>query len=93
MEIKYSKQAVKFLNKQSKSVAKERILGALTIMSEEQAQRLWNLVKNEFAEDVWSRIEETEPDDIDLKMFNEIKENPDCSIFVASDDVYKELGL
>lgn len=41
----------------------------------------------------WSDIETVEPDDIDKKMLESIKNDPDCSEFVSSEEAMKELGL
>ena len=41
----------------------------------------------------WDDIEEVEPDDIDLKMLEEIEKNPDCKEFVSSKELLNELNL
>ena len=41
----------------------------------------------------WSFLEEEEPDKIDLEMFEDIKNNADCSEFITSDELKSELGL
>lgn len=38
-------------------------------------------------------IEEEAPDEIDLQMLKEIKENTDCHEFISSEEAMKELGL
>ena len=38
-------------------------------------------------------IEEVEPDDWDMQMLSEIKDNPECHEFVSAKDAMKELGL
>ncbi len=73
------------------SSIKERILGAVTIMSEKDANTLWKIILDNFSE--WENIEEIEPDEADLSMLKEIEENPDCKIFVSNDDAMRELGL
>lgn len=40
----------------------------------------------------WEDIKEVEPDETDLKMLDEIEENPDCHEFLSQADVMKELG-
>lgn len=72
---------------------KERILGALTVMSDEDANIIWNIILNQFSDHGWDRIETVEPDEMDLKMLNEIKNDPDCNEFVSSTQLKKELGL
>ena len=68
---------------------KERILGAVTVMSEKDANSLWKIIIDNFSS--WSDIEEIEPDKTD--MLNEIETNPECKTFVSSDEAMKELGI
>jgi hypothetical protein len=75
------------------SIIKERIIGALTVMSNHDAQKIWLLIQNEFAPKSWEDIEEVIPDEWDLKMLDDIKNNPDCKKFVSKAEAYKELGL
>lgn len=62
------------------SNVKERLLGAITVMDEASATRLWEFVL-EMSNQGWDSIEEVEPDEIDLKMIQEIQGDPDCQIF------------
>lgn len=59
---------------------KERLLGAITVMDEASASRLWEFVL-EMSNNDWDSIEEVESDEIDLKMIQEIQNDPDCQIF------------
>ncbi len=70
---------------------KERILGAVTVMSDNDANTLWKIIIENFSD--WENIEEISPDETDIKMLNEISSNPDCASFVSQEDVLKELGL
>ena len=74
---------------------KERILGAITVMSKEDTLRLWRIIKDEFSDDEvsWALIPEEEPDEIDLQMLKEIEENPDCNEFISSQEAKKILGV
>ena len=74
------------------SAVKERILGAVTVMNENDAQILWNMITQTFSES-WENIEEIKPDEWDLQMLDEIKENPECREFMSEEDAMKELGL
>ena len=40
-----------------------------------------------------NKIEEEAPDEIDLQMLKEMKENPDCYEFISSQKAMQELGL
>jgi uncharacterized membrane protein YkgB len=75
------------------TAVKERILGALTVMSNEDAEKIWIIIKNNFDSTLWDDIEEVVPDEWDLKMLKEIDENPDCKEFVSEDELYKALDL
>ena len=68
---------------------KERLLGAITVMDEATAQKVWNFVLEQVE---WNSIEETEPDKIDLQMLRESKIDPDCHEFASEDDVRRVLG-
>ena len=46
------------------SNVKERIIGAVTIMSEEEAEKVWNLIQASF---ILSDVEEIEPDPEELE--------------------------
>ncbi len=72
---------------------KERILGAVTIMSNEDAEKLWFIIKNKFDDNIWNNIDEIQPDEWDLKMLSEIEKNPDCKEFISEEKLYKSLNL
>ena len=59
---------------------KERLLGAITVMDDNYAQRLWNYVL-ELAGSGWDSIEEEDPDEVDLQMILEAASDPDCHTF------------
>lgn len=70
---------------------KERLLGAITVMSEQDANTLWEIVIENFSS--WNSIPEVAPDETDKAMLEEIKRNPDCQVFVSAEEAMKELGL
>lgn len=72
---------------------KERIMGAVTVMNDEQAEKIWNIIKLSMSDNAWENIEEIEPDELDIRMQREIDSDPDCKEFVSSDDALKELDL
>ena len=72
---------------------KERILGAITVMSDYDAEIIWKLIVNRFADTSWDNIEIEEPDEIDLQMLKEIEKNPDCHEFISSEEAMQQLGL
>ena len=71
-QIKYSKQAAKFLDRQPAGIS-ERIRRAIEQIPQGD-------------EAAWDSIPEVEPDEFDLKMLREIEENPDCRDFSMSDE-------
>lgn len=72
---------------------KERIIGAVTIMNEKDAEHFWEIIQVTFQNREWASIPEEKPDDIDLAMLAEIENNPDCHEFVSSETAMKELGI
>jgi len=77
------------------SITKERIMGAVSLMSEKDAELLWTLIQSKYviSQKTWNDIETVEPDEFDLIMLNEIENNPECHEFLSSDELIKELGL
>lgn len=75
------------------SAIKERLFGAVTVMSDEDAEKVWKFVLNNFSTKSWEDIEEVSPDEWDITMLNDITNNPDCHEFVSQEDALKELGL
>lgn len=76
------------------SAVKERILGAVSIMDDSDAESLWEYILSTFrSRSSWDEIEEVEPDEIDLMMLKEIEEDPQCHEFISSEELMKELGL
>lgn len=73
------------------SAVKERILGAVTVMSESDAERVWKFVLDNFPSRSWDDIEETAPDEWDLKMLNDVEHNPECHEFISQEDLFQEL--
>lgn len=74
------------------SEVKARLIGAITVMDEDGAQRLWSIVKRLYSSNGWDTVEEAEPDEIDLQMIREAQSDPDCSTFASDDEVQAVLG-
>lgn len=72
---------------------KERILGAVTIMNESDAEKVWDFMIHNLSPRSWEDIEEVSPDDWDLKMLEDIEKNPDCHKFISQEELLKELGI
>ncbi len=75
------------------SAVKERILGAITVMSDDDAATVWRFILSRFPAGSWDDIEEVTPDEWDQQMLQDIKNNPDCREFVSRKEALAELGL
>ena len=76
------------------STIKERILGAVSVMNDSDAEFVWNLILDNFPRrNSWNDIPETEPDEFDLKMLREAATDPECREFIPENELLKELGL
>lgn len=61
------------------SEVKARLVGAITVMDESMASRLWEIVES-MAANKWDSIEEEVPDEIDLQMIRDAESDPDCRV-------------
>ena len=75
------------------SIVKERILGALTVMTDEEAKIIWEIIMNRFSDKAWDEIETIEPDELDLAMLDDIDNNTDCHSFISSDELKSILKI
>lgn len=62
------------------SAVKERLIGAITVMSEERAKALWDAI-------VLGSVPTEEADEIDMKMIAEIAADPECSEVASGKEV------
>ncbi len=73
------------------SEVKERILGAVTIMSEQDAEKVWELIKSVFA---LSNAETDIPDSEELKILEAYHNgDPDYQATISQEQLLKELNL
>ena len=73
------------------SNVKERILGAVTIMSEKDAEKVWNLIQSAFA---LSNAEEVVPDSEEISALKAYAAgDPEYEPSLSRDAVMKELGI
>ena len=61
------------------SEVKARLVGAITVMDEAMAHRLWEIVES-MAANRWEEIEEEAPDEFDLQMIRDAESDPDCRV-------------
>ena len=70
---------------------KERIIDAVTIMSEEEAEKVWNLIQASF---ILPNVEEVEPEPEELEALRRYEAgDPDYQPSISAEDLKKELGL
>lgn len=74
-----------------KTFIKERIFGAVSIISKEKANHLWNIIISTFTHRSWDDIPEAEPDAWDIEMLKSIEEDPDCKKFISDEELLAEL--
>ena len=74
------------------SEIKANLIGAITVMDEDGAHRLWEIVKQMYSSDRWDTVEGVEPDEIDLQMLREIQADPDCNTVASDAEVREILG-
>lgn len=69
------------------TAVKEKIVGAITIMSDTDAEELWKIIVQKYTPISWDDIEEVEPDEIDLQMLEAIETDPDCHEFTKESEI------
>lgn len=77
------------------TATKERIIGAVSLMNDKEAEFFWKMIQNRYiiSPKTWDDIEEVEPDEFDLMLLEEAHNNPECHEFVSKEEALKELGL
>ena len=65
---------------------KEKIIGAVTVMTDNDAESFWKLIEKKYAPS-WEDIEEEEPDSIDIQMLVAIRNDPECHEFTNEKDI------
>jgi hypothetical protein len=74
------------------SAIKERIFGAVTVMSDEDADMVWNLITQTVPRRSWDDVESVSPDEWDKQMLAEIAADPDCHEFMTEKEVLSALN-
>ena len=68
------------------TAVKEKIIGAVTVMSDNDAENFWKLIVKKYSPS-WDDIEEEAPDGIDLQMLKAIEDDPECHEFTKESDI------
>jgi len=70
---------------------KHQVIQAVEQMDDDVLFSLWDMICRHFdtplKKILWDDIEEVEPDEIDLQMIKEMKDDPDSNIYVSLNDV------
>lgn len=73
---------------------KERILGALTVMSEADALKIWLYIENNYKEQSWEDIEEVEPTPEEIAILDAYENgDPEYQAVMTHEELLKELGI
>lgn len=76
------------------SIIKERIIGAVTVMSEDDAKKIWTMILNEVAPKDFSNFEEVEPEDNEKKILDAwAAGDADYQPYMTHEQLKAELGL
>lgn len=70
---------------------KERIIGAVTVMTDKDAEKIWNIIQATFALENAETVEPTEDELSALKAYQE--GDSEFTATLSSDDIMRELGL
>jgi hypothetical protein len=73
------------------SAIKERIYGAVTVMSDEDADMVWDMITQIVPSRSWDEVPTVTPDEWDRQMLDEITSNPDCHEFMTEKEMLKAL--
>lgn len=68
------------------TMIKEKIINAVTVMSDNDAEIVWNLILKKFPPS-WDDIKEEVPDETDLQMLKEIEIDSECHEFTKESDI------
>lgn len=68
------------------TMVKEKIINAVTVMDDNDAEIIWNLILKKFPPS-WNDIKEEMPDETDLQILNEIENDPECHEFNKESDI------
>lgn len=77
------------------TVFKERIIGAITVMNDSDAKKLWEIILKEFSDkSAWDNIEEDEPTEEELEILNAYKDgDEEYQPYVTHEELKKEFDL
>ena len=74
------------------TIIKERIIGAITVMSEKEAETVWNIIKQEFGDKsmMWDELEADEPTAEELDIIKKYENGDDMyQPYILHEDLKK----
>lgn len=74
------------------SETKEKIIESVKALSEKDAIAVWSFISNGCMPS-WDDVPVEKPDLFDLQQFAEMKNDPDCAVFVSAEEAHKMLGI
>lgn len=73
---------------------KERLIGAITVMSVEEAEKLWNIILSDYSEINFEGIDEIDPTEEETSIFNAYKSgDEEYQTAINHIDLKKELNI
>ena len=76
------------------SSVKERIIGALSMLGDTEAEKIWVFMLNEFSPRSWEEIPEDKPAEDEIAILEAYKNgDPEYQPLISQDELLKELGI
>lgn len=73
---------------------KERIIGAITVLTDDDAEKIWYFLQENFPKKSWDDIEEVEATEEEKQIISDYESGKDeYQPYMSHDEVLKELGL
>jgi len=73
---------------------KERLIGAITVMSVEEAEKLWNMILSDYSDIEWESIGDVEPTEEETSIFKAYKSgDEEYQTTISHNELKKELNI
>ena len=73
---------------------KERIIGAITVLTDDDAEKIWYFLQENFPQKSWDNIEEIEATEEETQIISDYENGKDeYQPYMSHEDVLKEIGL
>ncbi len=72
---------------------KERLIGAITVMSIDEAEKLWNLVLSDYNSENWESVDEVEPTVEEINILKAYYDgSDDLQAIISHEELKKKLN-